>query len=48
MNSNFYFYYGIAQEWLLVNGAKRRNSDDDEENEPIKVRYFDDLPSGVW
>jgi len=50
MESNFYFYYGVAQEWLIANGAKRKKDSDTDENEnkPIKVQYFDDLPSGVW
>ena len=43
MDSNFYFYHGMAQQWLLANGAKKKN-----DNEPIKVRYHDDLPKGVW
>ena len=46
MNSNLYFYYGIAQQWLLANGAKKKDSDS--EKEPIKVKYFDDLPDGAW
>jgi hypothetical protein len=46
MDSNFYFYYGVAQQWLLANGAKKKESE--KENKPIKVKYFDDLPSGVW
>jgi len=50
MNSNLYFYYGVAQQWLLANGAKRKDTDNnsEKENKPIKVKYFDDLPSGVW
>jgi len=50
MNSNFYFYYGVAQQWLLANGAKKKSAteNDKDENKPIKVRYFDDLPKGVW
>jgi len=48
MDSNFYFYYGVAQQWLLANGAKRKESTAEKEKEPIKIRYFDDLPKGVW
>ena len=47
MDSNFYFYYGIAQQWLIANGAKRKEGDAGE-NEPIKIKYFDDLPDGIW
>jgi len=48
MDSNFYFYYGVAQQWLLANGAKRKDSMEDTDKEPIKIRYFDDLPAGAW
>jgi len=50
MSSNMYFYFGIAQEWLLANGAKRKNDvfSSDNEIQPIKVKYFDDLPAGSW
>jgi len=46
MDSNFYFYYGMAQQWLLANGAKRKEEKD--KKEPIKVKYFDELPPGYW
>jgi len=46
MDSTFYFYYGNAEQWLLANGAKQQHAE--RENEPIKVKYFDDLPKGFW
>ena len=46
MDSNFYFYYGMAQQWLIANGAKRK--EEKAEDAPIKVKYFDDLPRGLW
>jgi len=46
MDSNFYFYFGMAQQWLLANGAKKKDAE--KEKEPMKVKYFDDLPGGVW
>lgn len=50
MDSNFYFYYGMAQQWLIANGAKKKHDKDTDvdKKEPIKIRYFDDLPKGVW
>ena len=47
MDSNLYFYYGMVQQWLLANGAKKKESDESHK-EPIKIRYFDDLPAGAW
>ena len=48
MDSNFYFYYGVAQQWLLANGAKKKGDTNNSENEPVKVKYFDDIPDGIW
>ena len=50
MDSNLYFYYGIAQQWLLANGAKSKATDNKSEKkqEPVKVKYFDELPKGYW
>ncbi|MCL2248677.1 MAG: hypothetical protein FWC13_05360 [Oscillospiraceae bacterium] len=45
MNSNLYFYYGMVQQWLLANGAKRKElANETKETKVIKVKYFDDLP----
>jgi len=48
MDSNFYFYFGVAQQWLLANGAKRRNGTASSDKEPIRIKYFDDMPKGAW
>ena len=43
-----YYYFGIAQQWLLVNGVKKKENDHDTKKETIKIKYFDDLPKDVW
>ena len=48
MDSNFYYYFGLAEQWLISNGAKKENAAEKGENEPTKVRYFDELPKGYW
>ena len=47
MDSNLYFYYGVAQQWLIANGAKAKKSEENEKDELTKVKYIDDL-KGVW
>jgi hypothetical protein len=42
MDSTFYFYYGVVEQWLLANGAKKK------QDTPIKKLTFDQLPDGFW
>jgi len=46
MDSTFYFYIGVVQQWLLANGAKRREAPAD--NTERKLLTFDQLPDGYW
>lgn len=48
MDSTMYFYYGVAQQWLLANGATKKEAENVSENKPVKIKYFDDLPAGAW
>jgi len=53
MDSTFYFYYGITQQWLLANGQKKKhakgNDSSNESKEQVtKVKYFDELPNNHW
>jgi len=46
MDSTFYFYFGVAQQWAINNGAKRK--DVPVETTAKKVMTFDQLPDGYW
>ena len=46
MDSTFYFYFGIAQQWLIANGAKRKTVK--AETGERKLLTFDQLPDGYW
>ena len=46
MDSTFYFYFGIAQQWLIANGAKRKTVKPDAGER--KLFTFDQLPDGYW
>jgi len=49
MESTFYFYYGNVQQWLIVNGAKRKGKPAAAEVvEERKILTFDQLPDGYW
>jgi len=47
MDSTFYFYFGISQQWLIANGAKRKATKHAEAGE-LKLLTFDQLPDGYW
>jgi len=40
MESTFYFYYGVVEQWLLAHGAKKKKE--------IEAVTFDQLPEGFW
>jgi len=44
MDSTFYFYYGVVEQWLITHGAKEKKY---ERKTPKKVT-FDQLPIGYW
>lgn len=44
MDSTFYFYYGVVEQWLLANGAEKKP----EYKPERKVVTFDQLPDGFW
>ena len=45
MDSTFYFYYGVVEQWLLANGAEKKET---EVRQKSKKVYFDELPNGFW
>ncbi|MCL2215766.1 MAG: hypothetical protein FWB91_01970 [Defluviitaleaceae bacterium] len=49
MDSTFYFYFGLFQQWLLSNGANRREVEaTTPEKQERKILTFDQLPDGYW
>jgi len=38
MESTFYFYYGMVEQWLIANGAKKKT----------ETIAFEELPDGYW
>jgi len=49
MNTTFYFYFGLMQQWLIANGAKRREIETEtQEKQERKLLTFDQLPDGYW
>ena len=60
MDSTFYYYYGLMEQHLLANGAKRKtrtgiagqarndSGSHHDSGEEKRVYTFDELPDGVW
>ena len=46
MDSTFYFYFGVAQQWSIANGAKRKIRL--VQAGERKLLKFDQLPDGYW
>jgi len=46
MDSTLYFYFGIAQQWAINNGAKSKKTTT--ETTVKNVTTFDQLPAGYW
>ena len=44
MDSTFYFFFGVTQQWLIANGAKRKAK----RGEIQKLLTFDQLPGEYW
>jgi len=47
MDSTFNFYFGIYQQWLISNGAKRKTVSVTKPEER-EILTFDQLPDGYW
>jgi hypothetical protein len=49
MDTTFYFYFGLVQQWLIANGVKQRETVIvQEEKQERKLLTFDQLPDGYW
>jgi len=46
LDSTFYYYYGLVEQWLLAHGTKRKEKIQSKEER--KVLTFDELPEGFW
>jgi len=45
MDSTFYFYYGIYQQWLLFNGSSPSPTT---EEAKVKNVTLDEIPESFW